>query len=157
MAAQTGTVVAISTSTEKGVPKTNVQEADLQEGHGVVGDAHAGGGHRQVSLLAFESVVQVRRQGADVSPGDFAENLTVAGLDLSDLRVGSILRIGDSAELEVTQRGKQCHGRCAIFARLGDCVMPRDGVFARVTRSGHIVVGDVIEVIDDQSSHTDRQ
>ena len=157
MATTSGRIKAISISAQKGMPKTNVQEADLQEGHGVVGDAHAGSGHRQVSLLAFESVVQVRRQGADVSPGDFAENLTVEGLDLLGLRVGSTLRIGDSAELEVTQRGKQCHGRCAIFARLGDCVMPRDGLFARVTRSGHIVVGDVIEVIDDQSGHTDRQ
>jgi MOSC domain-containing protein YiiM len=134
-----------------------VQEAELKEDFGVVGDAHAGAGHRQVSLLAFESIVQVRRQGADVSPGDFAENLTVEGLDLSVLRTGSTLRIGERAELEVTQRGKHCHGRCAIFERLGDCVMPRDGVFARVKRSGHIVVGDVIEAIDDQSGHTDRQ
>jgi cyclic pyranopterin phosphate synthase len=126
-----------------------VPAAELKEDFGVVGDAHAGSGHRQVSLLAFESVEEVRRQGVQVSPGDFAENLTVEGLDLSALRVGSRLKVGDRAELEVTQHGKQCHGRCAIFERLGDCVMPRDGVFARVRRSGHITVGDVVEAIHD--------
>ena len=157
MATTSGRIRAISVSAQKGTPKVNVPEAELKENFGVVGDAHAGDGHRQISLLAFESIVQVCRQGAEVSPGDFAENLTVEGLDLSALRVGSTLRVGESAELEVTQRGKQCHGRCAIFERLGDCVMPRDGLFARVTRSGHIAVGNVIEVIDDQSGYTDCQ
>ena len=121
----------------------------MQAGLGVVGDAHAGGGHRQVSLLAIEAIETLRAQGADVSPGDFAENLTVENLDLSALCVGGKLRVGRSAELEMTQRGKQCHGRCAIFAKVGDCIMPRDGVFARVTRSGRIQVGDIIEVVDD--------
>jgi cyclic pyranopterin phosphate synthase len=134
-----------------------VQEAELKEDFGIVGDAHAGSGHRQVSLLAFELIVQVRQQGADLSPGDFAENLTVEGVDLSVLRVGGRLRVGERGELEVTQRGKQCHGRCAIFERLGDCVMPRDGIFARVRCSGHIAVGDSIEVVDDQSGYTDRE
>lgn len=157
MATTSGRIKAISVSARKGIPKANVQGAELKEDFGIVGDAHAGSTHRQVSLLAFESIVMVRGQGADVSPGDFAENLTVEGLDLSVLRVGTTLRVGDGGELEVTQRGKRCHGRCAIFERLGDCVMPRDGIFARVTRSGHIVVGDVIEVVDDQSGHTDRQ
>jgi MOSC domain-containing protein YiiM len=144
-----GRIKAISVSSERGTPKANVPEADLKEDFGVVGDAHAGSGHRQVSLLALESVETVRRQGVEISPGDFAENLTVEGLDLSALHVGSRLKVGDGAELEVTQHGKQCHGRCAIFERLGDCVMPRDGVFARVRRSGHITVGDVIEAIYD--------
>jgi MOSC domain-containing protein YiiM len=157
VATTSGRIKAISVSAKKGTPKVNVPKAELKEGFGVVGDAHAGAGHRQVSLLAFESIVAVRRQGVDVSPGDFAENFTVEGLDLSVLVVGRTLRIGERAELELTQRGKQCHGRCAIFERLGDCVMPRDGVFARVTRSGHVVVGDTIEVVDDQSGHTDYQ
>ena len=149
MAITRGRIRAISVSAQKGTPKTNVPEADLKEEFGVVGDAHAGGGHRQVSLLAFESVETLRRRGVEISPGDFAENLTVEGLDLSALRVGSRLRVGDRAELEVTQQGKRCHGRCAIFERLGDCVMPRDGIFARVRRSGHISAGDIIEVVDD--------
>jgi len=149
VATTSGRIRAISISTQKGTPKRNVPEADLETDHGMVGDAHAQDGHRQISLLALESIEKVRRQGGEVSPGDFAENLTVEGLDLSALSVGSRLRIGQSAELEVTQRGKQCHGRCAIFEAIGDCIMPRDGIFARVTRSGHITVGDVIEATDD--------
>jgi len=149
VATTSGRIKAISISAQKGTPKTNVPQANLKEDFGVVGDAHAGSGHRQVSLLAFESIEKVRRRAVEISPGDFAENLTVEGLDLSALRVGSKLRIGDGAELEVTQRGKQCHGRCAIFERLGDCVMPREGIFARVRCSGRIKVEDVIEVIDD--------
>ena len=141
--------MAISISAHKGTPKTNVPQADLRADFGLVGDAHAGNEHRQVSLLAFEAIEKVRQQGVEISPGDFAENLTVERLDLSALHVGSKLKVGDTAELEVTQRGKQCHGRCAIFERLGDCVMPRDGIFARVTCSGHISVGDLVEVIDD--------
>ena len=149
MATTSGRINAISISEHKGTSKVNVPEADLQAGLGVVGDAHAGAGHRQVSLLAIEAIETLRAQGADVSPGDFAENLAVENFDLSALHVGSKLRIGENAELEVTQRGKQCHGRCAIFAKVGDCIMPRDGVFARVTRSGRIQVKDVIEVVDD--------
>jgi len=144
-----GRIKAISISERKGTSKVNVPEADLQAGLGIVGDAHAGAGHRQVSLLAVEAIDTLREKGAHVSPGDFAENLTIESLDLSALTVGGKLRVGASAELEVTQRGKQCHGRCAIFEKVGDCIMPRDGVFARVTRSGRIQVGDVIEAVDD--------
>lgn len=157
MGTTSGRIKAISVSTHKGTPKTNVPQADLKEDFGVVGDAHAGSGHRQVSLLALESIEKVRCHGVEILPGDFAENLTVEGLDLSALRVGSKLRIGDRVELEVTQRGKRCHGRCAVFERLGDCVMPRDGIFTRVRCSGRISVEDLIEVIDDQSGHTDRE
>jgi len=157
VATTNGRIRAISVSAHKGTPKTNVQQADLKADFGIMGDAHAGSGHRQVSLLAFESIENVRRHGAEISPGDFAENLTVEGLDLSALCVGSTLKIGDSAELEVTQRGKRCHGRCAIFERLGDCIMPREGIFARVRRSGPIRLDDVIEVLDDESGHTDRE
>lgn len=149
MATTSGRIKAISISKEKGTPKANVPAADLLVDHGLLGDAHAGSKRRQVSLLAFASIESVRQQGVEIAPGDFAENLTVEGLDLSTLTVGTRLKVGDDAELEVTQRGKKCHGHCAIFERLGDCVMPRDGIFARVRRSGHITVGDSIGVIDD--------
>jgi MOSC domain-containing protein YiiM len=109
---------------------------------------HAGSGHRQVSLLAGEQIDQLHGGGAQVTPGDFAENITTEGLDLRLLRVGSKLRIGAGVELEITQLGKRCHGRCAIFERLGDCIMPREGAFARVVRPGRIQVGDAI-VIDE--------
>jgi len=143
-----GQVRAISISKEKGIPKTNVPEADLQAGLGVVGDAHADGGHRQVSLLAAEEIDRMREKGASVSPGEFAENITTQGLDMRALKVGSRLRVG-AAEIRVTQLGKQCHGRCAIYQRVGDCIMPREGIFARVITSGRIKVGDIIEVADD--------
>jgi len=149
VATTSGRIRAISISQQKGTPKVNVPAADLQVDHGLVGDAHAGRGHRQVSLLAFESIEMVRRQGVTLAPGDFAENLTVEDLDLTALTVGSRLRVGDSVELEVTQRGKRCHGRCAVFERLGDCIMPQEGIFARVKHAGHIRVGDVIEVVND--------
>jgi len=126
-----------------------VPEADLQAGLGVVGDVHADGGHRQVSLLAAEEIDKLCEQGASISPGEFAENITTQDLDPRELRIGSKLRVGGSVELVVTQLGKQCHGRCAIFARLGDCIMPREGIFARVTASGRIKVGDTIELIID--------
>lgn len=149
MVITSGRIKAISVSKQKGIPKVNVAAAELRTDHGIVGDAHAGPGHRQISLLAFEAIDALGVQGLELSPGDFAENLTVEGLDFSALRVGRKLRVADSAELEVTQRGKQCHGRCAIFDRIGDCIMPREGIFARVTRSGRIGVGDIIEAIDD--------
>ena len=148
MATIKGQVKAISISKEKGIPKTNVPEADLQAGLGVIGDAHADGGHRQVSLLAAEQIDRMREKGASVSPGEFAENITTQGLDLRTLKVGSRLRVG-AAEIIVTQFGKQCHGRCAIYERVGDCIMPREGIFARVIASGRIKVGDTIELIMD--------
>ena len=149
MATTKGRIRAISISKEKGIPKTNVSEADLEAGLGVVGDAHADGGHRQVSLLAAEEIDRMREMGASVSPGDFAENITTQDLDLRALKVGARLRVGGSAELVVTQLGKQCHGRCAIYERVGDCIMPREGIFARVIASGRIKVGDTIELIID--------
>jgi molybdopterin adenylyltransferase len=121
-----------------------VPEAELQADFGVVGDAHAGSGHRQVSLLAMEAIKDLRGKGAEVSPGDFAENLTVEGLNLSLLAVGHRLRIGDEGELEITQLGKRCHARCQIYEKLGDCIMPRQGLFARVVTGGLIRVGDLI-------------
>ena len=123
--------------------KTNTPQADLRENHGIVGDAHAGPWHRQVSLLAMESIEKMRAKGVDVGPGDFAENITTRGINVPHLRVGDRVTLGD-CELEVTQIGKECHSRCEIFTQAGDCVMPREGVFARVLKGGLIRVGDTV-------------
>ncbi len=149
MAATKGTIKAISVSKEKGTRKVNVPKAELKADFGVVGDAHAGNWHRQVSLLAVESIDRMVAKGAKVSPGDFAENITTEGLNLHELPVGSKLKLGQSVELEITQFGKKCHSRCEIFEQVGDCIMPREGVFAKVTKAGAINVGGVIEVIND--------
>jgi MOSC domain-containing protein YiiM len=152
-----GRIKAISISESKGVPKTNIARAQLRCDHGIVGDAHAGPWHRQISLLAAESIDKMVARGARVGPGAFAENITTEGLDLGSLRLGSRLRLGDAVELEITQFGKQCHSRCAIFHQVGDCVMPREGIFAKVIRPGWIATGDRIEVCDDQGGRTDNQ
>lgn len=150
-----GRLRAISISKERGTPKVNVNEADMKADFGIVGDAHAGNWLRQVSLLAVESIGKMVAEGLKVSPGDFAENITTEGIDLLTLKVGSKLKIGSPAnpscrvELEVTQLGKQCQRRCRVFEKVGDCIMPREGVFAKVTRPGRVKVGDVIEVFYD--------
>ena len=149
MATTAGRVKAISVSERKGVPKRKVAEALLEAEHGIVGDAHAGAGHRQVSLLAFESIERLQEKGLEISPGDFAENITTQGLPMEALQVGDVLRIGDEVRLEITQRGKACHSRCGVFERLGECIMPREGLFARVTRGGRIQVGNRVEVVHD--------
>jgi MOSC domain-containing protein YiiM len=130
-------ILSINVSQSTGVRKTAVQRALLREGHGLEGDAHAGNWHRQVSLLAQEDIQGMRGKGIEISFGDFAENLTTSGIDLARLPVGARLHIGP-AILEVTQIGKECHGGCAISRAVGDCVMPRRGVFARVLRGGEI-------------------
>jgi len=112
---------------------------------GLEGDAHAGSGHRQVSLLAVESIAKMKARGLDVGPGDFAENITTSGVDLVSLPVGSRLRLGE-ALLEVSQIGKVCHSRCTIFEQAGDCVMPREGIFARILVGGNVRTGDPITV-----------
>jgi cyclic pyranopterin phosphate synthase len=144
-----GRIKAISVSKEKGTQKVNVPIAELKADFGVVGDAHAGNWHRQVSLLAVESIDKMIAKGANVSPGNFAENITTEGIELLELSVGSKLKLGESVELEITQFGKKCHSRCEIFEQVGDCIMPREGVFAKVTKAGKINVGDTIEVITD--------
>ena len=149
MAATKGRIKAISVSKERGTKKVNVPEAELLADFGIIGDAHAANWHRQVSLLAAESIDKMTAKGAKVSPGDFAENITTEGLNLHELPVGSKLKLGQSVELEITQFGKKCHSRCEIFEQVGDCIMPREGVFAKVTRAGAINVGGVIEVIND--------
>lgn len=139
-----GRIEAVSVSETKGVRKTNVDSAVLRIEHGIEGDAHAGDWHRQVSLLATESIAKMQAAGLDVGAGDFAENLTTSGIDLCGLPVGSRLQVGEEILLEITQIGKICHERCAIYYQAGDCVMPREGIFARVLNGGEIHVGDPV-------------
>ena len=149
MAAIKGRIRAISVSKTKGTQKVNVPGAELRADHGIVGDAHAGYWDRQISLLDIECIDIMVAKGANVSPGCFAENVTTEGIDMAALKVGDKLRLGKEVEIKITQFGKKCHGRCKIYEQIGDCIMPRDGVFARVSRGGSITVGDDIEVIDD--------
>jgi MOSC domain-containing protein YiiM len=152
-----GHIHAVSVSDRKGVVKHNVPEARLLVDHGLAGDAHAEGGIRQVSLLSLASIDKMVAAGAKVAPGDFAENLTVAGLEVMNLPVGTRLKVGNEVELEITQIGKACHKGCAIRELVGDCVMPREGVFARVLAEGVVRPGDTIEVTDVPGGHSDRQ
>jgi len=142
-------VVAVNISSEKGVRKHPVPSCQLLIEHGIEGDAHAGKWHRQVSLLAMESIdkLQAKLTEIHLQPGDFAENITTTGIAVMNLPVGTRLRVGNEAELEVTQIGKECHMSCEIRRLVGDCVMPREGIFAIVIREGTIKPGDEIEVI----------
>lgn len=142
---QSGTVMAVCTSEVKGVAKRDVGKATLLVQHGIEGDAHAGSWHRQISLLCHERVEEFRQSGAQVEDGAFGENLLVQGIDFKMLPVGTRLRCG-TVLLEVTQIGKECHAHCAIYHQVGDCIMPREGVFARVLQGGQIAKGDVLYV-----------
>ncbi len=143
-----GRVVAISISKKKGIPKTNVPQANLIENHGIEGDIHAGNWHRQVSFLALESIDKMKKAGLPkLRPGAFAENITTEFIDIPHLQVGSKIKIGKEAELEITQIGKECHSKCAIFVKVGDCVMPKEGIFAKVIKSGKIYINDSISVV----------
>ena len=141
-----GKVIAICTSAVRGVQKTPVQQAEFRVDWGIVNDAHAGHWHRQVSLLSADKIAAFREKGADVAPGAFGENLVVEGFDFRALPVGTQLQCGEVL-LEITQIGKECHTHCAIYQRVGDCIMPREGVFARVLRGGTIHVGDDMQCI----------
>lgn len=141
------TIVAVCTSPGKGERKKDVGSGLLVVNSGLSGDGHAGDWHRQVSLLAEESIDKMRAAGLDVGPGDFAENLTTRGIELCTLPLGTHLRVGSEALLEVTQIGKECHTRCAIFYQAGDCVMPKEGIFARVLHGGKVQRGDMIAVV----------
>jgi MOSC domain-containing protein YiiM len=145
---QQGTIVAVCTSPGKGERKKDVGSGLLVENFGLEGDGHGGDWHRQVSLLAMESIAKMRDAGLDVGPGDFAENLTTRGLELYSLPLGTRLRIGSTALLEVTQIGKTCHTRCAIFYQAGDCVMPKEGIFAKVLKGGPVRREDPVLVIE---------
>lgn len=139
-----GEIIAVCTSRHKGERKKDAGRGLLIKGRGLEGDAHAGFAHRQVSLLAVESIEKMRARGLEVGPGDFAENLTTRGLDLPRLPVGTRLKAGREAVLQVTQIGKECHHRCAIYEQAGDCVMPREGIFAAVLAGGEIKRGDTL-------------
>jgi MOSC domain-containing protein YiiM len=139
-------VEAVCISENKGERKKPAESVTLRENHGIVGDAHAGDWHRQVSLLATESIDKMRALGLNVTAGDFAENITTNGIELVSLPIGSRLQVGGTL-LEVTQIGKECHTRCAIFYQAGDCVMPKEGIFAKVITGGTIKPGDEIETV----------
>ena len=139
-------VVAVCISEEKGQRKTPVAAVELKENHGIIGDAHAGEWHRQVSLLATESIAKMRALGLDVDSGDFAENITTRGIDLVSLPIGTRLAVGETI-VEVTQIGKECHTRCAIFYQAGDCVMPKEGIFVKVLKGGVVRTGDPIHPV----------
>jgi len=145
-----GIIKAVCTSPDKGMRKKNIGQGLLIKEHGLSGDAHAGDWHRQVSLLAIESIDKMRALGLEVGPGDFAENLTTEGIDLVNLPLGTRLKLGDAAIGEVTQIGKECHSHCAIYYQAGDCVMPREGIFIRVLDGGTIKVGDPINVLENK-------
>jgi MOSC domain-containing protein YiiM len=141
-------IIAVCTSETKGVRKENIGRGTFKEQYGMVGDAHADSStHRQVSLLAMESIEKMQKMGYDVKPGDFAENLTCQGIELVSLPVGTQVKVGDEVLLEISQIGKECHVGCAIFKQTGKCIMPKEGVFARVVEGGTIRPGDSIAVM----------
>ncbi len=142
-------IIAVCRSERKGTTKTAITEGYLKEDHGLVDDAHADpGSHRQLSLLAIESVNKMQGRGLELGPGDFAENLTTEGVDLVSLPVGTRLHVGSEIILELTQHGKECHSGCAIFQKLGTCIMPREGIFARILQGGTVRAGDSIRVTE---------
>lgn len=140
-------VVAVCTSQKKGTRKQAIAEGQFKEEHGLVGDAHAGVlPKRQVSLLAVESIDKMRGRGLELNPGDFAENITIEGMNLHKLPIGTMLTIGEGVLLEVTQIGKECHTACAIRRQVGQCIMPEEGVFARVINGGKVRPEDKVSI-----------
>lgn len=142
-------VISINISPKKGTKKKSIGERDMQvlKDHGLEHDAHAGDWHRQVSFLASESIQKVKDEGLDVTWGDFAENFTTVGINLKELPLGSVLKIGDDLEVEISQIGKVCHTRCAIYHLMGDCIFPREGIFGVVLNPGIVKAGDKIELL----------
>lgn len=140
-----GKIIAVCTSKKKGIPKVDVGLGILEVGFGLQGDVHGGDWHRQISLLSIEQIDSMKGKGFDVKPGSFAENITTEGFDLPSAKVGDRLRLGETAVVEVTQIGKECHTRCAIYNKIGECIMPEQGVFARVITGGNVRTGDEID------------
>ena len=144
-------IIAVCKSDKKGIRKEDVKEGLFQLDYGLADDAHADSGtHRQVSLIAIESISKMREMGFDVGPGDFAENLTTEGIDLVLIPVGTEVSVGEEAILEISQIGKECHSGCAIFKQTGNCIMPKEGVFAKVIRGGTVRTGDQIGIRKDE-------
>lgn len=142
-----GVIKGICISEKRGTAKYEIEEAILVKDWGIQGDAHAGHWHRQVSLLSYEKIEEFRKKGADIEPGAFGENLIVSGYDFRNLAVGTRFQCGE-AVLEMTQIGKECHSHCEIYKRMGECIMPREGVFAIVLHGGTIRKGDLLERIE---------
>lgn len=141
-------ILAVCKSKKKGTRKLDIKEGYIQENCGLADDAHADSGtHRQVSLMAIESIQKMRDLGLDVGPGDFAENLTTEGINLVSLPIGTQVSVGPEVVLEVTQIGKECHTKCAIYRQVGQCIMPQEGVFTRVIRGGTVRTGDEIKAV----------
>ncbi|GIM29707.1 molybdenum cofactor sulfurase [Clostridium polyendosporum] len=140
-----GKILAVCISEKKGTSKKDIKEIDVIENFGLKGDAHGGDWHRQVSLLSFEKIVEFRKRGGKVGFGDFGENIVVEGIDFSKIELGMRLS-NDEIILEITQIGKTCHSKCNIFYSVGECIMPRNGIFARVLKGGYIKVGDYLEI-----------
>ena len=141
----TGKIIAVCTSKKKGIPKVDIGAGIIEEGFGLQNDVHGGDWHRQISLLSIEQIDSMKVKGFDVKPGSFAENITTEGFDLRSVKVGDRLRLGKTAVVEVTQIGKECHTRCAIYNKIGECIMPEQGVFARVITGGDVKTGDDID------------
>ena len=145
-----GKILAVCTSEKKGTKKSPSDEVDIEENYGIVRDAHADRRtHRQVSLLAVESINKMRHRGFDLNPGDFAENITTEGIDLVSLPVGTKILTGDGVVLEMSQIGKECHAACTIRRQVGDCIMPQEGIFAKVIRGGTLKPGDIIRIAEE--------
>lgn len=142
-----GEILAVCISDKRGIQKKPVPVINCVKDHGIKEDAHAGDWHRQISLLADESAAIMREKGVSIGPGDFAENVLTRGIEVKTLPIGTRMRVGDSVVLEVTQIGKECHQHCAIYQAAGDCVMPREGIFAIVIEEGAIKAGDEINVL----------
>lgn len=144
-----GKIMAVNISEKKGTQKSNVHSAVLTEDWGIENDAHAGKWHRQVSLLSYEKIEEFKEKGAPVQDGAFGENLIVSGFDLKNLPIGTKFRCGEDVLLEMTQIGKECHAHCAIYHVMGDCIMPREGVFAKVLHGGTVSEGDEITIVEE--------
>lgn len=140
-----GKIIAVCSAPEKGMIKRDIGEGTLIEGVGLEGDAHAGFMHRQVSLIAMEDIRTMMEKLPSLVPGSFAENLTTEGFDLSRLKIGDRLKVGD-ALLEVSQIGKECHAKCEVFRQSGECIMPQKGIFTRVIKGGKVKTGDSVEL-----------
>lgn len=146
-----GKVEAINISKKKGVVKKEISSAMFIKNHGIEGDAHAGNWHRQISLLAGESIDRAKEIIHSLARGAFAENIITRGINLKEIKIGEQVKLGESVILEITQIGKECHSACAIKAQIGDCIMPREGIFAKVIKGGLIVAGSKIEVLNSES------
>lgn len=151
-----GKIVAICISKKKGVQKKDIKRCKLIENHGLDGDAHAGSWHRQVSLLSKEARLVMENKGAKLDAGDFGENVLTEGIDFANTKVGNKLRLGKDAMVRITQIGKECHDRCSIYYQVGDCIMPREGIFAEVLKGGIIKINDDIEFLNDKSGSSDN-